>query len=55
MQIYKQVCKKSFRRQIQKFTNLQKELPEVLPLLSDTGAVWALKPEPWTDSSFDFQ
>ena len=30
-------------------------LPEVLPLLSETGAVWALNPDPCTDSSLDFQ
>jgi hypothetical protein len=29
--------------------------PEVLPLLSDTVAVWLLKPDPCTDSSLDFQ
>lgn len=28
---------------------------EVLPLLSETGAVWALNPDPCTDSSLDFQ
>ena len=30
-------------------------VPEVLPLLSETGAVWALNPDPCTDSSLDFQ
>ena len=31
------------------------DLPDVRPLDSDTGAVWALNPDPWTLSSLDFQ